>query len=97
VPIYDYRCDDHGEFENIWAKVEEVVRCTTCEQPMTRLISPTRIMPDWQPYLEHNMGVEPVYIKSRQHYYNECYDRGLNNQSDTRGRVNNSIPDKGEA
>jgi len=85
VPIYDYRCDDHGEVENVWAGINEEVPCRECGKLMIRLISPTRIAPDWEPYLEHNMGHEPVYIKSRQHYYNEMRKRGLNTANDTRG------------
>ena len=95
-PVYDFRCDEHGEVKDVYANYEDTVVCRVCGEPMTRLISAPNVIPDWEPYLEHNMGHEPVYIKSRQHYYEECYSRGLNNMNDTRGRVNNDLPSKGE-
>ncbi len=86
MPLYDYECPTCGVFLDIWAGIDETdLQCGECHHPMTRLISATRINPDIEPYLEHNMGDNPVWIKSRQHYYEEMSARGLNNVSDIRG------------
>lgn len=83
IPLYDFECKDHGIKENVWAKMDEAVKCD-CGKVMERLITATRIQGDIEPYVEYNMGHEPVYIKSRQHYYQELKKRGLHNVDDTR-------------
>jgi len=96
MPLYDFRCDEHGEFEDVWAKADESVQCGECSRYMTRLISAPYVSPDLEPYLEHNIGSDPIWIKSRQHRAEELYKRGLNIANDTSGRINNSEPSKGE-
>lgn len=85
MPIYDAQCEEHGEFTDVWAGIEEDPPCPECGNPMCKLIGPSNINPDWEPYVEHNMGHEPVHIKSRQHYYEERKKRKLVPRSDTRG------------
>jgi len=85
MPLYDAECQTHGLQENVWGGINEQLMCPDCKAPMKRLITATRVSPDWEPYLEENMGTEPVMIQSRQHYYQELKARGLQPKNDTRG------------
>jgi hypothetical protein len=76
MPIYDLRCPDGHEKNDVWAKIDEVIKCE-CGKVMERLITAPTIIPDWEPYLEENMGNEPVMIQSRQHYREELKKRDL--------------------
>lgn len=77
MPIYDVECESCGKtFENVWAGVHEVTTCP-CGAPMKRLLGPTSVSPDLEPYLDDNLGQRPIWIKSRQHRDRILKDRGL--------------------
>ena len=77
MPIYDVRCPDGHETNDVWAsRMGEEILCH-CGKATERLITAPRINPDWEPYFEENMAAEPVLIKSRQHWKKELEDRGL--------------------
>ncbi|WP_299489500.1 zinc ribbon domain-containing protein [Acaryochloris sp. IP29b_bin.137] len=45
MPVYDYRCDNCGEFEK-WLQISELdspVQCSSCDQVANRLISAPNI------------------------------------------------------
>lgn len=78
MPIYLYECPRCGEVDNVWANVSEDRKVhEECGATMTRLISAPAVRGDLEPYLETNMGHEPVYVKSRRHRERLCKDRGL--------------------
>ena len=83
MPIYDYHCPNCGDLQDIWAKIDEMeMQCSECMAPMTRLISPTRIMCDIEPYFDENLGdakkcPEGQWVKSRQHRKNIMKEQGL--------------------
>lgn len=77
MPIYDYKCSDCGLIENVWAKIDEQELPCKCGLTMTRVISATRTNPDLQPYLDPNLGHEPVWVESRQHRKRLMKERGL--------------------
>jgi len=62
------------------ARYNDPQNCDACGSDLQRLISAPGINPDWEPYLEENMGQEPVLIESRQHYKQELQKRGLHNR-----------------
>ena len=76
MPVYDVRCPNGHERNDVWAKMDEIIACD-CGLVMERLITAPTIIPDWTPYLEENMGSEPVMIQSRQHYAKELKKRDL--------------------
>lgn len=77
MPIYDYECQKCG-IKELWAKIDELnITCQNCGREMQRLISPTNIICDIQPYLDGHMGQNPVPIYSRQHKNEELKKRGL--------------------
>jgi putative FmdB family regulatory protein len=77
MPLYDYKCSNCGMVENVWAKINEQEKLCACGLWMKRVISATRSTPDLQPYLDPNMGHEPVYVESRQHRKRLMKERGL--------------------
>jgi putative FmdB family regulatory protein len=81
-PIYDYLCPFCGERKDIWAKMDEKLKlCEICESIMERLMSPSNIICDIEPYLDPHMASqtkpEPVLVKSRQHKKQLLKERGL--------------------
>lgn len=75
MPIYDAECPKCGVIE-VWGKINEVSVCK-CGRNMTRLISPTRINPDIQPYVDMDMEYTPTLVKSRQHRDQLLKEKGL--------------------
>ena len=57
MPLYDYNCPKCGELIDIWAKIEEMHKeCAQCGGVMYRLMSPTRIICDLEPYFDENLA-----------------------------------------
>ena len=79
MPVYDFDCKVCGIVPDQYAGMAEYVKaCPTCGGNMTRLF-PSRINcnPDIQPYLDENMGTEPIYITSRRQKRDELKKRKL--------------------
>ena len=82
MPRYDFLCESCGiKDERVLplARYDAVQSCVACGGDMTRLISAPCINPDWQPYIEENMGQKPVHVQSRAHYKQELARRNLTN------------------
>lgn len=84
MPIYDCSCPKCGSIkEDIWARVDEVSpACPDCKSQMVRLISPTRIICDLEPYFDENLadakkGEKGSYIQSRQDRKRRMKELGL--------------------
>ena len=57
MPIYDVLCKNCGELTDIWAKIADIhVSCPQCGAKTERLISPTRIICDLEPYFDENLA-----------------------------------------
>ena len=84
MPRYDFKCDGCGKVETKalpLAQYDAPQTCSECWGLCRRIISGgANVSPDWQPYMEENMGHEPVLVKSRQHYQQLLQERGLNNR-----------------
>ena len=83
MPRYDFRCESCGAADERvlpLARYEDPQECKLCNGYMRRLISAPSVSPDWEPYLEENLGHEPVMVQSRQHYQSLLQDRGLRNR-----------------
>jgi putative FmdB family regulatory protein len=84
MPIYDYRCPQCGEVENVWAKMDDELLPHSCGAMMQRLISPTRCNPDYEPWVDENLGGqqgEKILVKSRRHHKQLLKERGLHIRS----------------
>ena len=80
MPRYDYRCIECGVIEELWRRMTDLEmahRCIRCGGDMIRLISAPNIRCDIEPYVDENMGHEPVHVESRQHKKQLLKERGL--------------------
>jgi putative FmdB family regulatory protein len=83
MPIYDVNCPQCGELTDIWAKVEEInVKCPMCGKETQRLLSPTRIICDLEPYFDENLAdvkkaPQGCYVESRQDRKRKLKEFGL--------------------
>ena len=85
MPIYDYECTMCGLVEDVWARInEERMIHGDCGNTMKRVLSPTRVNPDYKPWVDENlcgqMG-ENVVVKSRRHQKQLLKERGLHIRS----------------
>jgi putative FmdB family regulatory protein len=83
MPLYDYKCPNCGEIEDIWAKILEMnLICPDCGGMMVRLMSPTRIICDIEPYFDENLA-DPKkspngqWVKSRQDKKSKLKEQNL--------------------
>lgn len=84
MPLYDCSCPKCGDIkEDIWAKVDEIhPSCPKCGAEMERLLSPTRIICDIQPYFDENLA-DPKksphgqWVMSRQDKKSKLKEQGL--------------------
>ena len=82
MPIYDLECPNCGEITDIWAKIEEMAKeCPFCGAKTRRLMSPTRIICDLEPYFDENLAdnqdKEGKWVQSRQHRCQLMKEQGL--------------------
>lgn len=83
MPLYDYKCENCGIIEDIWAGIEEDrLNCPYCQGFMTRLISVVRIICDIEPYFDENLAdakksPNGQWVKSRQHRKKLMKEQGL--------------------
>ncbi len=56
MPLYLYLCPECGEKDDVWANIDEMQKACDCGAIMQRLISPTRIQCDIEPYFDENLG-----------------------------------------
>jgi putative FmdB family regulatory protein len=79
MPLYDYECVNCGTVDDVFAAViDTTLPCPRCDDVMTRLFSfNVNVQPDLEPYVDDQMGHEPVYVKSKQHRKQLMKERGL--------------------
>ena len=77
MPIYDYECSACGSIVDVWAGIEETEKLHCCGNWMRRLISAPNINPDFEPYMDENLGPDPILVKSKQHRRQLMSERGL--------------------
>jgi putative FmdB family regulatory protein len=83
LPLYDCECSNCGILDDIWAGVMEInPPCPRCGKLMVRLISPTRIICDIDPYFDENLAdarkaPQGLYVQSRQDRKHKMKELGL--------------------
>lgn len=83
MPIYDVKCPECGIIEDIWAKITEIDKpCPKCGAKTKRLISPTRIICDLEPYWDANLAdakkaPNGCYVTSREERKRKMREFGL--------------------
>lgn len=79
MPLYDFSCSACGGQQNdIVARPDENSKpCPSCGKAMTRLLPIPNVQSDYEPWVDDNLGHEPVYVKSRRHHKQLLRERGL--------------------
>ena len=69
MPIYDWSCPCCGIVEDVASSIaKKTIPCPNCSCFMTRLFSPPKnIICDIEPYLDDNIGHDPIFVKSKRH------------------------------
>lgn len=78
MPLYDVKCQIcNKEFEHFCSIKEiETIVCN-CGGRAKVLITNTKSQDWFKPHWNPNFDLEPVYIKSRNHYKQLCREKGL--------------------
>ena len=79
MPLYEYQCEDCKEITEEFKKVAECLVCPTCKcgGNTAKIISKANVHPDFEPYLDENIGDEPTWIKSKQHRKQVMKENGV--------------------
>lgn len=84
MPRYDYECSVCERLEEMIFSVAEKpdeIECVACGGTMRSVISAVQVLggnhPVWEPYWDHNLDVEPIMVKSREHRRQLMKERGL--------------------
>lgn len=70
MPIYEYECEECGfHMEGIFSIKEkpENIACTKCLGNAKSIISASADRKEWNPYIDENLGPEPVVVQNRAH------------------------------
>jgi len=72
MPIYEFECGSCDAItERMWplsASENMVTSCQLCGFTAKKVPSQTQaVKPDWDPYVDHNLGDKPVMVQGRGH------------------------------
>lgn len=76
MPLYDYKCECGERKNDMHTGINEYPMCS-CGKIMHRVFSKQYVVNDVQPYLDHHIGAEPTWIKSKQHRAQVMKQNGL--------------------
>jgi len=82
MPVYEFECLKCGHVtEMILPLALADVRVTSCERcpsKARKIVSRLQnVKPDWEPYLDENLGDEPVMVEGRGHRRKILKEKGL--------------------
>lgn len=74
MPLYDVQCEECGREFEAFVRVVEInrIRCEECGGICKTLITCTRSKDWFQPHWSPNFELDPVYVKSRNHFRELC-------------------------
>jgi hypothetical protein len=82
MPIFDFRCKKYPSCEGL--EVDVFVRsepllpiCPVCGEAMEKIFVSSTPVHIFREGLYPNLGLEPVYVKSKRQLRAECRERGL--------------------
>lgn len=67
MPLYDLTCDCGHNEQDALCGVNEYPPCIKCGQPLKRVLGRYSVIGDLEPYIDENLGEEPVLVKSKKH------------------------------
>lgn len=74
MPLYDVQCTECGiEFEH-FCKIAEAtdIRCVKCDGRCKTLITNSHNQDWFKPHWNPNFDLEPIYVRSRNHFKQLC-------------------------
>lgn len=83
MPIYEYECKDCSfHMDKIYAINEkpDFIECPSCLGIANSIISFTANRKEWNPYVDDNLGDNPVLVESREHRRELMEKAGLRDQ-----------------
>jgi putative FmdB family regulatory protein len=80
MPLYEYECEQchevHFHIRPI-SEWREDSKCPKCGSHARKIISSSSDRREWEPYVDENLGDEPVMVESRSHRKQLLKERGL--------------------
>lgn len=67
MPTYDFFCQQCSKQEEIFMKLADYKAPECCGQKMKQVIGNYHVVGDLEPYVDENIGNEPVLVKSKRH------------------------------
>lgn len=79
MPLYDFECKvcNNKELDIRDSAISDGRTCAICNSLMTRLLPIPNITPDIEPFMDENLGHQPIYIRSRRHQKEMLREKGL--------------------
>ncbi len=77
MPFYDVKCSCGHEEKDVQQGFDEYKDCIKCGKLMQRVLGNYSVIRDIEPYLDTNMGHDPVVVKSKKHRQQLMKERGL--------------------
>lgn len=77
--LYEYKCLKCDKITNKFRDIEDRDNCPQCEcgGETKKIISKSKVHGDFMPYLDENIGDEPVWIESKQHRKKVMKENGV--------------------
>jgi len=80
MPLYSYECSKCGlEIDEVRKMKDHALekKCSVCEGVLHQVLSLANIAGDFEPYIDENIGPEPVLVKSKRHRRELMAQNGL--------------------
>ena len=79
MPLYSYKCSRCGlEIEEVRKMSEHALeKACSCGGIFKQTLSLANVSGDIEPYLDENLGEEPIFVKSKSHRRELMRERGL--------------------
>ena len=68
MPLYSYKCKQCGKIKDKHNRIDDHKNGPECcGEIMRQVLGLNFVHGDFQPYVDHNLGPQPVVVKSKQH------------------------------
>lgn len=67
MPTYQFACEVCKKDEEVFMRLADYKAPDCCGQKMKQVLGNYHVVKDIEPYLDENLGDQPVYVKSKKH------------------------------